>query len=67
MAKTFEYKRTTVSKLKAIGVIDTDKMTIDIDGEEKSIKDLLADFNGTDITLAVQVKSEEDLEDGSDE
>lgn len=67
MAKTFEYKRTTVSKLKAIGTLDVSKMTIDIDGEEKSIKDLLADFNGTDITLAVQVKSEEDLEDGSDE
>lgn len=65
MAKTFEYKRTTVSKLKAIGVIDTDKMTIDIDGEEKSIKDLLADFNGGAITLTCGIRTDEDLsEDG---
>lgn len=65
MAKAFEYKKTTISKLKAIGTIDTDNMTIDIDGETKSIKSLLEDFNGADVTITCAVKTDEDLaEDG---
>jgi hypothetical protein len=62
MAKEFSYKKTTTTKLQAIGVIDTDKLTIDVEGDTKSIADLLKDFNGATVTLAVQVKEEEEIE-----
>lgn len=61
MAKEFKYTKTTVTKLQAIGVLDTDKLTIDVEGETKNLADLLKDFNGTAVTLAVQVKEEEEI------
>ena len=61
MAKEFSYKKTTVTKLQAIGLLDTDNGTIDVKGETKQLLDLLKDFNGTTITLTVQVKEEEEI------
>lgn len=62
MAKEFTYKKTTTTKLQAIGLMDTDKLTIEVEGETKSLAELLKDFNGTTVTLSVQVKEEEDIE-----
>ena len=61
MAKEFSYKKTTTTKLQAIGVLDTDKGTIDVEGETKGLLELLKDFNGAVVTLAVQVKEEEEI------
>ena len=47
--KSFVYERATTTTLKAVGVVDTDRGIIDIDGEEKSIATLLSDFNGATI------------------
>lgn len=57
------YKRITTTKLQANGFLDTDNKTIEIDGVEKDLYELLKDFNGVEISLAVTIKEEEILED----
>ena len=49
----FSYKVTTTTAMKVAGTIDTDCMTIDIDGEPKKLSTLLSDFNGTDIEINI--------------
>jgi hypothetical protein len=58
MSKEFKYTRTTVTKLSAVGLIDTDNGTIEVEGETKNLLELLKDFNGANISLAVQVREE---------
>lgn len=60
-SKEFKYTKTTVTKLQAIGEIDTDKLTIEVEGETKELAELLKDFNGTTVTLSVQVKEEQEI------
>lgn len=62
MAKSLTYKRQQSITLKATGLYDVNKMTIDIDGEEKDIKTLTKDFDGLEIVLTVSVKRDEDLD-----
>lgn len=59
----FIYKKATTTTLKACGIVDIEKGTIDIDGEEKKIISLLSDFNGTAIELVAKVKDEAELDD----
>ena len=63
MAKNLTYKRTTTTKLQGNGFLDTDNNTIEIDGVEKNLSELLKDFNGVEISFTVSVKEEEILED----
>ncbi len=42
----FVYKKTETTSMKVVGILDTDRMTIDVDGDEKSLATLLSDFNG---------------------
>lgn len=58
----FAYKKITTTAMKVAGIIDTDKMTIDVDGEEKKLSTLLSDFNGGGIEINVKVKDEEELD-----
>ena len=58
----FVYKRTTQTAMKIAGIIDTDKMVIDIDGDEKKLATLLSDFNGTCVEINVKIKDEEELD-----
>lgn len=58
----FVYKKTEITSMKVVGIIDTDMMTIDVDGEEKSLATLLSDFNGGCIELNLKIKSEEELD-----
>ena len=62
MAKSLTYKKQQSITLKASGLYDADKMTIEIDGEEKDIKTLAKDFNGLEISLTIQVKQDEELD-----
>lgn len=62
MAKEFSYKRTTTPKLQAVGMLDTDTLRIDVEGRERQLDELLQDFNGATVTLTVQVKEEEEIE-----
>ena len=69
MAKSFSYKRTTTKAMKVAGIIDTDAMTIDVDGEEKDFSKLLSEYNGSIVEVVVRTKDEQDLDepDSSDE
>ena len=58
----FSYKKTTTTAMKVTGIIDTDKMTIDVDGEEKKLSTLLADFNGGGVEINAKVKEEDELD-----
>ena len=44
------------------GIIDVDRMVIDVDGEEKDIRTLLSVFNGGNIELNIKIKTDEDLD-----
>lgn len=58
----FTYKRTTTTSMKVAGIIDTDNMTVDVDGEVKKLSTLLSDFNGAGIEINVKVKDEEEID-----
>ena len=58
----FAYKKTTTTAMKVAGILDTDNMTVDVDGEEKKLSTLLSDFNGCAIEINIKVKDEEDLD-----
>ena len=67
MAKAFTYKRTTTTNMKVAGILSTDYMLIDVDGEIKSLATLLSDFNGEIVEIAVKTKDETELEEPADE
>lgn len=58
----FAYKKTTTTAMKVAGILNTDNMTVDVDGEEKKLSTLLSDFNGGVIEINIKVKDEEDLD-----
>lgn len=58
----FVYKKTTQTSMKIAGIIDTDTMTVDVDGNVKQLKTLLSDFNGGCVEINVKVKDEEELD-----
>ena len=59
---SFSYKQNKTTTLKACGFIDIDHTTITVDEEEKSLKTLLSDFNGSFVELVVKVKEEQELD-----
>lgn len=58
----FSYKKVTTTNLKASGTLDTYRMVIEVNGEEKKLSTLLSDFNGGEIEINIKVKSEEELD-----
>lgn len=62
MANAFSFKEVTTKTMKIAGMLDTDHMTVDVDGEEKSLATLLSVFNGVDIELVAKIKSESELD-----
>ena len=62
MANAFSFKEVTTKTMKVVGMLDSDRMVIDVDGEEKSLTTLLSVFNGCDVDIQVKIKSEEDLD-----
>lgn len=67
--KNFVYKKSTVTSMKVAGYYDAKRMTIDVDGEAKSLKKLLSDFEGACIEISVKVKDKMELDEptGSEE
>lgn len=61
----FAHKRTVTEIMKIAGIIDTDRMVVDVDGEEKSLATLV--FDGAGIEINIKVKDEEDLPEPTDE
>jgi hypothetical protein len=62
MAKNLVYKKQESVILKVIGLLDIDRMTIDVEGEEKSIKTLAQDFDGTEVELTLKIKNDVELD-----
>lgn len=58
----FVFKETKQTSMKIVGIIDTDNMTIDVDGEEKKLATLLSVFNGGGVEINVKVKEENELD-----
>lgn len=65
----FVYKKTETTAMKIAGIVDTDRMVIDVDGEEKDISTLLSDFNGGCVEINIKTKDETELDEptGSEE
>ena len=63
MAQNFVYKESKVITKKLVGFYDSEKHTIDIDGEEKDIITELKDFEGSVVEIVVKIKEENDLSD----
>lgn len=63
---SFTYKLTTKKNMKATGILDLSHMTIEIDGESKSIRTLLSGYDQAAITLSVETKDEEELDEPVD-
>ena len=62
----FSYKKTITTAMKVAGIIDTDNMTVDVDGEVKKLSTLLSDFNGAGIEINIKVKDDEEIEEPTD-
>lgn len=58
----FVFKETKQTSMKIAGIIDTNNMTIDIDGDEKNLATLLSVFNGGTVEINVKVKEENELD-----
>ena len=58
----FVYKRTETTAMKIAGIIDTDNMTVEVDGGEKKRATLLSVFNGGSVEINVKVKEESELD-----
>ena len=67
MANAFSFKEVTTKTMKIAGMLDTDRMVMDVDGEEKSLATLLSAFNGVDIELVAKVKAESELDEPTEE
>ena len=67
MANAFSFKEVTTKTMKITGMLDTDRMVVDLDGEEKSLATLLSAFNGVDIVLVAKVKAESELDEPTEE
>lgn len=63
---SFVYKTVKTTSMKIAGVIDTDRMIIEVDGEEKKLSTLLQEFNNYEIEFNIKTKDEEELEDPVD-
>lgn len=58
----FVFKETKQTSMKIAGIIDTDNMTVEVDGEEKKLSTLLSVFNGGGIEINVKIKEENELD-----
>ena len=59
--KKYTYERKTTTNMKVIGFIDTDRMTIEVNGEEKELSTLLSDFDSSEVEFNITVKNKTDL------
>ena len=62
----FNYKTVTTTTLKVAGILNVETCNINVDGTDKPLSALLADFNGHVVELVVKEKSEDELDDPTD-
>lgn len=57
-----QYKKTLTTSLKIVGCINTDDMTVEVNGETKKLSVLLSDMNGENIEINVKTKEKIELD-----
>ena len=67
MANAFSFKEVTTRTMKISGVLDADRMVIDLDGEEKNLATLLSVFEGCNVEMVIKIKDESELDEPTDE
>lgn len=55
----FKFNRTTTTNMKIAGLLDTDRMVINVDGEDKLLATLLSPFNGAECEVVIKIKQDE--------
>ena len=58
----FVFRETKQKSMKIAGILDSDNLTIAVDGEEKKLATLLSVFNDCDIEINVKIKEENELD-----
>lgn len=58
---TFTYKKAEITTMKISGILNTDNMTVSVDGVDKELSTLLSDFNREYLEISIKTKIEEDL------
>lgn len=58
----FIFKETKQTSMKIAGIIDTDNMIVEVDGEKKKLATLLSVFNGGGVEINVKVKEKNELD-----
>lgn len=58
----FTYKKTETTSMKIAGLLDTGRMLVDVDDDEKRLSTLLSPFNGGYIEINIKTKNEEELD-----
>lgn len=58
----FTYKKTETTSMKITGFLDTSRMLVDVDGDEKRLSTFLSPFNGGYIEINIKAKNEEELD-----
>lgn len=58
----FVFKETKQTSMKIAGILDSDNLTVEVDGEEKKLTTLLSVFNGGGVEINVKVKEENELD-----
>ena len=58
----FVYKRTEQKSMKIAGLLNTSTMTINVDGNDKSLSTLFSPFSDFEVEINIKVKEEEELD-----
>lgn len=58
----FVFKEIKQKSMKIAGILDSDNLIINVDGEEKKLTTLLSAFNNIGVEINVKVKEENELD-----
>ena len=56
----FVFKRTEQKSMKIAGLLNTDTMVINVDGDDKDLSTLFSPFSHFDVEINIKVKEEEE-------
>lgn len=57
----FVFKETKQTTMKIVGILNSNDLTINVDGEEKKLSTLLSVFNDSDVGINIKIKEENEL------
>ena len=57
----FVFKETKQTAMKIVGILNSNDLTINVDGEEKKLSTLLSVFNDSDVEINIKIKEKNEL------